>query len=129
MIVGLSSSLSSTLFHGLVTHGVPARVAAGVAHLPPISTLFAAFLGYNPVQHLISPLVLSHLSAASRSTLLGRRFFPTLISTPFRDGLHTAFDFAIAACLVAAVASWMRGGKYVYNEAIQQSREDEEVVL
>jgi len=81
------------------------------------------------VQHLISPLVLSHLSAASRSTLLGRRFFPTLISTPFRDGLHTAFDFAIAACLVAAVASWMRGGKYVYNEAIQQSREDEEVVL
>jgi len=134
MIVGLASSLPSTLFHGLVTHGVPARVATGVAHLPPISTLFAAFLGYNPVQHLIGPSALSHLSATNRATLLGRGFFPTLISTPFRDGLHAAFDFAIAASLVAAVASWMRGGKYVYHDAMQRTEmeqgplEDEEVV-
>jgi hypothetical protein len=116
MIVGLSSALSATLFHGLVSHGVPSEVAEKTSHLPPISTLFAAFLGYNPVQNLIGPSVLAHLSAANRATLTGPQFFPALISGPFKDGLHEAFDFAIIACLVAAGASWLRGGKYVYRE-------------
>ena len=117
MIVGLSSSLPAAVYHGLVSHGVPAPAAQRAAHLPPVSTLFAAFLGYNPVQHLVGPSVLAHLPAASRATLTGRGFFPSLISAPFKDGLHEAFDFAVAACLVAAGASWLRGGKYVYREA------------
>ena len=117
MIIGLSSSLPAALSHGLVSHGVPASVANKVSHLPPVSTLFAAFLGYNPVQHLLGPSVLAHLSATNRATLTGRQFFPALISGPFGDGLHVAFDFALAACLVAAAASWLRGGKYVYHEA------------
>jgi MFS family permease len=116
MIVGLSSSLPASLYHGLVTQGVPTGVANRVAHLPPVSTLFAAFLGYNPMQHLLGNTVLSHLSAGHRAVITGRSFFPTLISVPFRQGLHAAFDFAIVACLVAAGASWMRGGKYVYVE-------------
>jgi hypothetical protein len=73
-------------------------------------------LGYNPVQHLVGASVLSHLPAQSRHVLDGRAFFPSLISAPFRDGLHEAFDFAVVACLVAAGASWLRGGKYVYSE-------------
>jgi MFS family permease len=116
MIIGLASSLPAVLSHGLVSHGVPASVANRVAHLPPVSTLFAAFLGYNPVQHLLGSSVLAHLSAANRATLTGRQFFPALISGPFGDGLHVAFDFALAACLVAAAASWLRGGRYVYRE-------------
>ena len=116
MIVGLSSSLPATLYHGLVSQNVPSRVASNVAHLPPISTLFAAFLGYNPVQHLLGSSVIAHLPAANRTTLLGRGFFPALISAPFRDGLHATFDFSIVACLIAAGASWLRGGKYIYSE-------------
>ena len=85
-----------------------------MAHLPPVSTLFAAFLGYNPMQHLLGPSVLAHLPPGSAAILEGRSFFPHLISTPFRHGLHTAFDFAIGACLVAAAASWFRGGRYVH---------------
>jgi hypothetical protein len=81
-----------------------------------VSVLFAAFLGYNPIEHLVGPHVLGTLSAASRATLTGRSFFPQLISVPFRTGLHEAFLFAILACLIAAGASLMRGGQYHYAE-------------
>jgi MFS family permease len=116
MILGLSATLPGTLYHGLVGHGVPVRVASSAAHLPPVSTLFAAFLGYSPVQHLVGPAVLARLPAHQAAILTGRGFFPTLISGPFASGLHEAFDFAIAACLAAAAMSWLRGGKYHYRE-------------
>jgi MFS family permease len=116
MIVGLASSLPHALYQGLVSEHVPSNVANQAAHLPPISTLFAAFLGYNPVQHLVGPSVLAQLPASSKAAVSGRAFFPGLISAPFRDGLHAAFDFAVIACLIAAGASWLRGGKYVYRE-------------
>jgi MFS family permease len=116
MIVGLSGTLPSALFHGLTAHGVPPAAARRAAGLPPVSTLFAAFLGYSPVEHLVGAPVLAHLSAANRALLNGRSFFPSLISKPFESGLHAAFDFAVLACLVAAGASWLRGGKYIYSE-------------
>jgi MFS family permease len=116
MIVGLMSSLPQNLLHGLVSHGVPRNVAEGAAHLSPVSTLFAAFLGYDPVEHLIGAHVLSQLSVAQQHALTGRSFFPGLISAPFKAGLHAALDFAIVASLLAAAASWLRGGKYVYTE-------------
>src|ERR1700678_2530058 len=111
MIIGLSSSLPASLYQGLVAHGVSPAAALRVSHLPPVSTLFAAFLGYNPVQHLVGPGVLSHLTAAQQATLTGRSFFPTLITAPFKAGLRATFDFAIVASLVAAAVSWTPGGK------------------
>ncbi len=111
MILGLASSLPHTMATGLEAHGVPARTAETAAHLPPVSILFAAFLGYNPIQHLLGTNVLTHLSHAQQTLLTGRSFFPRLISAPFRSGLHEAFAFAIIACLVAAVASFSRGGR------------------
>jgi MFS family permease len=116
MIVGLSSSLPATLYHGLVAHGVPPAVATTAAHLPPVATLFAAFLGYSPIQHLVGASTLARLPAHQAAVLTGRGFFPALISAPFASGLHAAFDFAIAACLLAAGMSWLRGGKYHYQE-------------
>jgi MFS family permease len=114
IILGLASSLPSTLTHGLTAQGVPAADAARIAHLPPVSVLFASLLGYNPVQTLLGP-VLAHLPAARASYLTGRTFFPSLISPAFAHGLAIAFDFAVAACLIAAVASLLRGGKYVHG--------------
>ncbi len=117
MIVGLMTSLPTNMLHGLVAHGVPMADAERVSHLSPVSTLFAAFLGYDPIQHLVGAHVLSQLTPAQRSALTGRSFFPGLISAPFRSGLHAAFDFGIVASLLAAWASWTRGGRYVYSEA------------
>jgi MFS family permease len=116
MVAGLASTLPQTLSSGLEAHGVLASTAHSVAQLPPISILFAAFLGYNPIQHLLGPHALAALSSSDRSALTGRAFFPHLISAPFRSGLHEAFAFAILACLVAAAASLMRGGRYEHSE-------------
>jgi hypothetical protein len=89
-----------------------------------VSTLFAAFLGYDPVEHLIGAHVLSQLSVAQQHALTGRSFFPGLISAPFEAGLHAALDFAIVASLLAAAASWLRGGKYVYSEGDETDEPD-----
>jgi MFS family permease len=116
MIVGLSASLPSSLDHGLIQQGVPAAVASHVSHLPPVSTLFAALLGYNPIQHLVGPQVLAGVTAHQREVLTSRSFFPSVISGPFKTGLHAALDLAIGVSLLAAAASWVRGGKYTYVE-------------
>jgi MFS family permease len=115
IIVGLSATLPGALYHGLIAQGVEASTATRVSHLPAVGSLFAAFLGYNPMQQLLGP-ALSHLSHASAAYVTGRSFFPKLMSAPFENGLREAFDFAAAACLVAAGASWLRGGKYVHDE-------------
>jgi MFS family permease len=116
MIVGLASTLPQTLHDGLVAHGVSNADASRIAGLPPVATLFAAFLGYNPMQHLLGPQVLHALPAHQASVLTGRGFFPHLISGPFSHALGVAFTFALVACLVAAVASALRGGRYHHEE-------------
>jgi len=128
MIVGLTATLPAHLFNGLTAHGVPVDVADRVAHLSPVSTLFAAFLGYNPVQHLVGTHVLAQLTPAQQATLTGRAFFPQLISGPFLAGLHAALDFAIVASLAAAWASWRRGGRYVYAEGDEADAEGDQQV-
>jgi len=99
------------------------RVGQGVggallfANSGAILTVFASFLGYNPMATLLGPHVLAGLPPAQAHELTGRSFFPHLISSPFHRALVFAFVFAIAACLVAAVASLLRGGKYHHSEA------------
>jgi len=116
MIIGLSGSLSGALHAGLVAHGVSAATATRISHLPPVATLFAAFLGYNPVKSLLGSHVLGSLPHAQASLLTGRSFFPHLISGPFSSALLAAFSFAAAACLIAAIASLLRGGIYHHEE-------------
>jgi len=111
IIVGLSDHLPAALVGGLTARGVPLPTAQSVSHLPPVSTLFAAFLGYNPAAHLLGPHVLSQLTPGQRATVTGESFFPGLITDSFKDGLHTAFNFAIVMCLAGAACSWTRGGK------------------
>ena len=109
MVAGLSSSLPHTLSSGLTAQGVPAQTATQISHLPPVATLFAAFLGYNPMQQLLGPSTLHALPASNAQTLTGREFFPHLISGPFHDGLMVVFWLAIAMAVIGAVASALPG--------------------
>jgi MFS family permease len=113
--LGLAASLPGNLYHGLVAQGVPTAQALKLSHLPPIGSLFAAFLGFNPIQTEVPHQVLVNLGHARASYLTGRSFFPKLISPSFADGLHLAFDFAAATSFIAAIASWLRGGKYIHS--------------
>ena len=109
IVTGLSSTLPAALSGGLVSQGIPASAAHTIAHLPPIGVLFAAFLGYNPMKQLLGPL-LGHVSASHAAYLTGRDFFPNVITHPFHSGLGIAFWFAIAANLIAAIASLLTKG-------------------
>jgi MFS family permease len=116
LIIGLSAGLPEALRTGLHEHGVGAHEAARISELPPVASLFAAFLGENPVEQLLGPQVLSSLPHAQAAPLTGRSFFPQLMTGPFADALSTAFVFSAVACLIAAAASWLRGGKYHWSE-------------
>ncbi|WNI33878.1 MFS transporter [Streptomyces sp. ITFR-6] len=110
MIAGLAGSLPHTLTGALQQQGVPAHVAGQVGSLPPVSSLFAAQLGVNPIQHLLQPTgALAHLTEAQQQALTGREFFPSLIAGPFRSGLIIVFAFGAALALLAAIASALRG--------------------
>ena len=96
---------------------MPAQVATPLSHMPPTGYLFAAFLGFNPLKELLGAHVLGALPAINVHRLVGKEFFPSLIAHPFKDGIVYVLVFAAAMCLVAAFASWMRGGKFVHEEA------------
>jgi MFS family permease len=116
MIAGLAASLPRTLSSGLRAHGVPAQIAAHVANLPPVSTLFASFLGYNPIGTLLKPTgVLSRLHGSDAKLLTSKEYFPHLISGPFHHGLVIVFSVAIAISLAGAVISLLRGGQFYYD--------------
>src|SRR5881227_4090111 len=123
MIAGLASTLPHTLGGSLVAQGVPAADASRIAHLPPVGSLFAAFLGYNPMRTLLGPHVLGSLSASHAGYLTGKTFFPQLISKPFMHGLRIVFSAATVMSLIAAAASWMRGGRYVHEDEIGAGEE------
>ncbi len=112
--VGLAAGLPGALSSGLTQAGVPAQVANQIAHLPPTAALFAAFLGYNPMQQLLPAQVLNSPQVNSQ-LLLGKSFFPNLISGPFMSGLSAVFYLAAVLCVVAAVASLLRGQRYIHD--------------
>jgi len=120
MIAGLASALPHTLTSGLTAQGVPAPVAAHVASLPPVSTLFAAFLGSNPIEHLLGPDVVRSLPARDAAALTGHDYFPHLISGPFHHGLVVVFSAATVMALLAAAASALRGGRYTHVDIPSQ---------
>jgi hypothetical protein len=104
-VAGLSGTLPTTLDAGLTAQGVPSSAAHAIATLPPVGILFAAFLGYNPIQQLLGPSVLAQLPASNAAALTDRQFFPDLISQPFHHGLNVVFALAIVMGIVGAVAS------------------------
>lgn len=120
MIIGLAISLPSTMEAGLVGQGLPQAVANQVANLPPVASLFAAFLGYNPMGQLIPPEALHALTAAQQATVTGTRFFPELLSGPFMVGIKIAFSISAALYVLAAIASWM-GGSTARAEDVEQA--------
>jgi MFS family permease len=128
MVIGLANTLPRTLTAGLTSQGVPLAQASTIAHLPPVSTVFAAMLGYNPVQNLLAPSGLLHtLPAHNVAVLTGKQFFPTLISGPFHHGLMIVFTAAAIMSLLGALVSWFRGKRFVFQEepaAVQDTSQE-----
>jgi MFS family permease len=115
LVAGLADTLPAAMRDGLTAQGVPAAAADAVAGLPPVGTVFAAFLGFNPVAQQLGPTgVLDRLPPADVATLTGTEFFPHLLAGPFQQGLVIVFGLAAAMSLVGAGVSAARGRRYVH---------------
>jgi hypothetical protein len=117
--IGLAAHLPSALYQGLTQAGVPASAAQQVANIPPTGALFAAFLGYDPMQSMLPASVIQQLPANSQALLFNKTFFPNLISAPFDDGLRVAFEISIGFSLVASLASLLMGKRFIYEQERQ----------
>jgi hypothetical protein len=116
MIIGLTAALPKAMTSGLTAQGVSSTLAGQIAHAPAVATLFAAFLGYNPMAQLLHSAAAAGVSSAQWAVITGKTFFPHLISDPFMHGLRIAFSASVVMCIIAAWTSWMRGGKYVHGD-------------
>jgi MFS family permease len=119
MVVGLARHLPTALSEGLMSHGVSAAAASDAANLPPVGSLFAAFLGYNPIEELLGETGELDKPGVDTETLTGQTFFPNLIADPFHDGLVVVFVAATIMMVVAAVASWLAPVKYVDDDFVE----------
>ncbi|MCW2754710.1 MAG: transporter [Marmoricola sp.] len=127
MVVGLANVLPRTLTNGLTGQGVSHHVAAQIGGLPPVGSLFASFLGYNPIKSLLGPTgELTTLPKKNVDTLTGKEFFPHLMSDPFHHGLVIVFLAAALMMVIAAIASWSAGGRYVHAEVFGEALGREE---
>ncbi|MGH2347620.1 MAG: MFS transporter [Chloroflexota bacterium] len=116
LTAGLASSLPGVMYRGLSQNGLSSALSHQISHLPPIGVLFAAFLGYNPMRSLVPTSAAHHLSVHTQSLLFGKEFFPHLILPAFMDGLRLAFYVSAGISLVAALASLLRGKRYIHGE-------------
>ena len=112
MIVGLAHTLPAAMSQGLQEQGVSASVAHDVANLPPVGSLFAAFLGFNPVAELLTPSGALQQPGVNADVLTGKTFFPHLITEPFHSGLTVVFIAAAVMMVIGLVASLFNPGRY-----------------
>ena len=116
LVVGLNADVPSAMYHGLLAHGISVAKATQLSHLPPLGYVFAAFLGYNPLKSLLGPAVLGHLAHSQAGILTGRAFFPQLIGPAFKHGLVMILTVAVVMSVIAAIASALRGERYVHED-------------
>jgi MFS family permease len=112
MVIGLANALPTAMSSGLQQQGIPAALADQVATTPPVGSLFAAFLGYNPMAELLAPSDGLHLPGVNAEVLTGKTFFPELLAGPFHSGLVVVFGVAAAMTVIGAIASMFNPGRY-----------------
>jgi MFS family permease len=118
MVAGLAGPIRTALFTGLHSHGVSVELAAAIASIPPVGSLFAAFLGYNPLGTLLSEFGVkaSQLPPGTYHLLTSKEYFPSLISAAFHQGLDVVFGMAAGIMVLAAICSALRGRRSIYAE-------------
>ncbi|OCB27454.1 MFS transporter [Mycobacterium malmoense] len=112
MVIGLADTLPQALSSGLQQQGVSVAVAQDAASMPPVGSLFAAFLGYNPIAELLGPSHALQQPGVNAAVLTGKSFFPQLISGPFHAGLVVVFLAAALMMVAGALASLVNPGRY-----------------
>jgi len=128
VIASLSQNLGPALQAGATQAGLPLPLAHGIASLPPGAAIFAAMLGYDPISHLIPASALAALPPALAGRVSDPHFFAGLLAQPFVTGIRVALMACVAMCIVAGVASAMRGSERRRRLAVQPAVGDVAIV-
>lgn len=111
LIVGITQRFPDAMASSLASIGA-SQLAPVFSNIPPTGALFAAFLGYNPVDALLTalpPQMVAQIPSTTISTLNGTTWFPTTFANAFLPSLKTSFLFGALLSVVAAILSAMRG--------------------
>lgn len=131
IVVGLTQEFPRAVSSALATAGTPQLIPA-MSTIPPTGALFAAFLGYNPVQTIltgIEPALLAGIAPATIVLLTGVTWFPTTLAQAFMPSLHLSFYLGAGLSFAAALFCAMRGGKYVYGTAPAEKNHEPDTVI
>jgi hypothetical protein len=117
VIVSLTHLFPPELATSLTSAGAPGLIVP-MSAIPPTGALFAAFLGYNPVNAILatlSPAVVAAINPATMTTLTGITWFPTTLAHAFMPSLRISFYIGALLSIIAAVLAAMTGSRFVHE--------------
>jgi MFS family permease len=120
VIVGIQGSFPNAIHDSLVNLGGVqlAPLAAALGSIPPTGALFSAFLGYNPMDAILSALPAQMVSMIPHNvvaTMEGTTWFPQTLADAFMPSLRLSFVIGAVLSAIAALLSAMRGERYVHE--------------
>jgi MFS family permease len=128
VIVGITQRFPDAMASSLAGIGA-AQLTPILSNIPPTGALFSAFLGYNPVETILSSVpsvVVSQIPPATLTTLTGTTWFPSTLSEAFMPSLQISFYIGAVFCGLSALLSALRGKKYIHEmEVIKISPDDD----
>ncbi|WP_321422859.1 MFS transporter [uncultured Methanobacterium sp.] len=128
VIVGITQRFPDAMASSLASIGA-VQLTPILSNIPPTGALFSAFLGYNPVETILTSVpsaVVSHIPTATLTTLTGTTWFPSTLSEAFMPSLQISFYIGAVFCGLSALLSALRGKKYIHEmEVIKISPDDD----
>ena len=117
IIVALAGSLPTAFSNLMASSGVP-QLSPYFSRVPPTVALFAAFLGYNPMQTILASVpqsVFNSIPSNVMAYLTGNSFFPHAIAGSFMKALDDSFYIGVGLSLAAVLISALRGKIYIHE--------------
>jgi MFS family permease len=117
VIVGITQRFPEAMTTSLASIGA-VKLAPILINIPPTGALFSAFLGYNPVNAILSvlpPAIVAAIPKTTLNTLTGTTWFPSTLANAFIPSLRISFIIGAVFCAIAAILSALRGEKYIHE--------------
>lgn len=124
VIIGITQRFPEAMTTSLASIGA-VKLAPILSTIPPTGALFSAFLGYNPVDAILSALpsgLVASIPPSTLNTLTGTTWFPSTLATAFSPSLRISFYIGALFCAIAAVLSALRGEKYIHEHEELKNR-------
>lgn len=113
LIVGITQGFPGAMTNSLTSIGA-AQLVPAFSNIPPSGALFSTFLGYSPVDSILSSLpssVVANIPEGVLTTLQGTTWFPSTFANAFLPAVRESYIIGAILCIIAAILSALRGEK------------------